>query len=169
MITEKDVLLACCGTDESGKAKASIRIQTSKLDVNNNKEEIIDELTIIGPVANIFRSYRYTMVDLQFYSGTDYDFVQAVNILQRFCTPENSMDARDNIIPAIVLTLSPKEYELEYFCAGMHGTWCLMPSGVGKETDTIRFIFDNEMFHTYELNDKNLDTEQLQTAISDNL
>ncbi|MCR5102735.1 MAG: hypothetical protein K6B41_15410 [Butyrivibrio sp.] len=151
MITEKDVFRACCGIDNNGESKALSRIELKKFH-SDRKEEMVSEITLDGVIVNIFRSMRYTLVDLQYEDNSDYDYVRCVQLLKEFSVAENSMDEKAEYIPAIQVTLMPKEYAGRYFMTGVHGTWCLMPSKVGILPDTIRFIFDNPLLNVYEMN-----------------
>lgn len=164
-MTEKEIFIAACGVDEDNNSKATIQIKASVLNVQNNTEEELQELTTDTPVVSIFRSYRYTMIDLQYPGSTDAEYIQSVNLLKEFSRPENSLEDDAAEIPSIILTVVPNELELEYFIVGIHGTWCLMPSEIASEIDTIRFIFDNELLHTYKFNDSELDQEQLEAEI----
>lgn len=164
-MTEKEIFIAACGVDMDDNPKATVQIKASVLNVQDNEETELKEFTTDTPIVSIFRSYRYTMVDLQFPSSTDYDYQQATSLLREFSNPENSIEDEADKIPSIVLTVAPKSLELEYFVVGIHGAWCLMPSELPTEIDTIRFIFDNELLHTYKFNDSELDQETLEEEL----
>lgn len=164
-MTEKDILIACCGTDADGITNSIVKVQNTILDINKDAEDIKSEVTLDNPSVNIMRTYRYTIVDLIFINDTDYDYINTVQMLRDFIIPENSMDAEDSLVPAIVVTISPKSFEGQYYVAGMHGTWCLMPSDPSGPVNTIRFIFDNELLHTYELNDADVDYDTIATEM----
>ena len=160
-MTEKEVFIAACGVDDDQNNKSIVKIESKIFHTKNSTEEDVSERTIDGPVVNIFRSMRYTMIDLQFSDNSDYDYINVSAMLKDFCTPGNSIDDLAEDIPAIVLTVMPKSLEGEYYICGMHGTWCLMPSQPNRLADTIRFIFDNNLVHTYQIDESQVDTDEL--------
>lgn len=164
-MTEKDIMKACCGTDEVGNTNSAVKVQNLILNITTGEQKIINEVTLDNPSVNMFRSFRYTMVDLIFNSHTDYDFLNTTSMLNAFTVSDNSMDSEDYNVPSIVVTICPKEYDCEYYTVGMHGAWCLQPHIAGEEINTIRFIFDNELFHTYEVNDTSIDYKELSNEI----
>ena len=54
-----------------------------------------------------------------------------------------------------VLKVSDKTKEMmnEYFVSGMHGIWAVMPSHIGMPNDTLRFIFTNDSFHVFSMDE----------------
>ena len=160
-MTEKDVFLASCGVDEDGEGKSVAMIETLFIDSDPSKDEkIVDSITFDGVPVNIFRSLRSTIIDLQFRDNTDYDFIQSLTILKDFTRAENSIDEKS--VPTIQLTVMPKEYEGLYYITGVHGTWCAMADVPGKLPDIIRFIFDNDLVHTYRIADEALNSDQME-------
>ena len=149
-MTEKDIFIASCGVDEDGDGKSVAIIETLFVDSDPSKEEkIVDSITFDGVPVNIFRSLRSTIIDLQFRDNTDYDYIQSLTILKNFTTAENSIEEGNTFVPTIQLTLMPKEYEGLYYVVGVHGTWCAMADEPGILPNIIRFIFDNDLVHTY--------------------
>ena len=166
-MTDKDVFKAACGITEDKDNKSLVKIETKFYSANDNSEADVEQRTIDGPVVNIFRSLRYTIVDLQFSDNSDYDYINVSQMLKNFSTPENSMDTVTDKIPAIVLTVMPKSLEGQYYICGMHGTWCLQPSAPNKLADTIRFIFENDLLHTYQVNPTALDYDGVDEQIQE--
>lgn len=169
MMTERDVFLASCGVGEEGQGKSVMQVATKFLNIADDTEEIVRQLTMDGAVVNIFRSMRFTMVDLKFGSGTDYDFIQTVQLLSEFTTAENSIDDNAERIPCVQLTLMPKQLEGEYYVCGIHGTWCVMPSEAGRMPDMVRFMFDNDCLHTYRINEDAIDEDLIEEAVARNI
>ncbi len=164
-MTEKEVFIATCGVDEDKNNKSLIKVETKVFHIDDETEETISERTLDGPVVNIFRSMRYTMIDLKFRDNSDYDYINVSALLKEFCVPENSIDDKASDIPAVVLTVMPKELEGEYYITGMHGTWTLMPSQPNRLADTIRFIFDNNLVHTYRVDAEDIDIDEVNEEI----
>ena len=164
-ITEKTVFIAACGVDEKGTNKSITKVETNYLNVADNAEKVESEITMDGAVVNIFRSLRYTMIDFQFTNSADCDYVRALQLLKEFSIPENSLDTESSIIPCIQVTVMPKELEGKYFITGIHGTWCAIPSEPNRLADTIRFIFENGLVHTYRINEKNIDYDELEEQL----
>ena len=153
MVKEKEIIRAACGINEEQESNSIIRVEIKILHLlEGGSKEPLSDLTLDGPVVNIHRSFRYTMIDLQFDSENDQDFILLSEMLRDFTGTEQSMDVEKDRIPALVVTVMPKAYDGEYFICGMHGIWCLMPSGTGQFMDTLRFIFDNELVHVFQIN-----------------
>lgn len=147
--SELDVFIAACGNDEFGNSKASVAIKVSGVDVVKGEEvDELDEIVLDEPIVNICKSYKFTMVDLTF-NPKSFDFVNAVARLQDFTKIEQLARGPENIVPSVILTVSPKSMIGEVYCTGMFGAWCLMPSQVGRAIDTIRFTFENDYFGTF--------------------
>ncbi len=163
-MTEREVFVAACGVDEEGVNRSLVKIETKFLTMDG-EEDAVGEITLDGPVVNIFRSMRFTMLDLTYDSGTDFDFVHAVQLLKDFSVPENSLDDEDTRVPCIQLTVMPKELDGVYYITGVHGTWCLMPSVPGRADDTIRFLFENDLVHTYRINETEIDAGAVQEEV----
>lgn len=149
LYTEKDVLLACCGDDEDNNANAITAIRMSIMDlVTGDEVRVEDEITMTEPVINISRGPRFTMVDLTFMPNS-FNLVNAVARMQAFIKAENRQDDAENLVPSIFLTISPKNFDAVTYCTGAHGAWYVMTSKIGHPMDTIRFIYDNELFGTF--------------------
>ncbi len=157
--TEKDVLMASCGISEEypEEPKAQILVETKKLNLTNGEEEIIDKIDLYGPIVNCFRNLQHMMLDIQFDSASDPDFIKTVKALKDFCVPENSLEEGSDKLPVVVVTIMPVSLEGEYFAAGVNGSWVVMPSQANRLPDTIRFIFNNMDFHTYRINESELE------------
>ncbi|MBQ8039501.1 MAG: hypothetical protein IJ274_06495 [Lachnospiraceae bacterium] len=157
--TEKDVLVASCGINEEHpeEPKAQILVETKKLDLSSGEEEVIERIDLYGPIVNCFRNLQHMMLDIQFDSASDPDFIQVVRVLKEFCVPENSLDEESDKLPIVVVTIMPVSLEGEYFAAGVNGSWVVMPSQANRLPDTIRFIFNNIDFHTYRMNESELE------------
>ena len=154
MREEMEIIRAACGLDENGETKSVVRVEAKILSLSGEgSEEPVSDMTLDNPCVNIHKSFRYTMVDLEFSDSADEEYAKLTNMLKDFTVPERSMDLEEDLIPALVLTILPKEFEGEYFICGMHGTWCLMPSAPDRPVDTVRFLFENELIHTFKLDD----------------
>ena len=161
MVSEQEILKAACGVDEEQESNSIVKVEAKILHFEEDgSEEPVSDVTLDGPCVNLHRGYRYTMIDLQFDEDNDPDFIRLSDMLRDFTVPEQSMDAGNDRIPAIVLTVMPKVYDGEYFICGMYGAWCLMPSEEGGSSDTVRFIFENELVHTYRINTDLLEQEE---------
>ena len=68
-------------------------------------------------------------------------------------------------MPTLYVTIMPYVYEMEYFLTGLHAVWCLMPSVADGGIDTVRLIFNNELFSVYQVDGEVIDA--LQEAYSD--
>ena len=156
--TEKDILMAACGLNQQmpEQPKAQILLETKLLDFQNDSEVCIDSMELYGPIINYFRNVQHMCVDVQF-DAYDSDFIQSVQMLKSFCSPEYSLDNQNGIVPVVVLTILPVSLEGEYFASGINGSWVIMPSQANRLPDTIRFIFNNQDFHTYHLNENELE------------
>lgn len=164
-ITEKEIMELACGRDNEGMNNSVIKVSLSKLNVSTEDEQLIHEVTLDGPVVNIFRGYRLSHVDITFPSSKDFDLLNLNNELNNFTNIQNSLDEEAEVIPAIILTIMPKEYEGEYFITGLHGDWCLMPLESDGDVSTIRFIFENPLLHVYRLNDTDVDYDELENEL----
>ncbi len=165
-MTEKDVFVAACGVNDEYEGKSVSMIQTLFLSADPSKEEReVDGITFDGVPINIFRSLRSTIIDLQFRDNTDYDFVRSVSLLKDFCKVENSMGGDDEEIPTVQLTIMPKEYEGLYYIVGVHGTWCTMADESAKLPNILRFIFTNDLVHTYRISDSAVDEEEIENEV----
>ena len=153
LLPEKEVLLACCGEDEYGDAKAIINIKMSDVNLVENTEQVLDEIIMDNPIVNVFRSLLNTTVDFTFANPQDYEFINLVGRLNSFMKAEME-PAEDNTLRALFVTITPKEDLVDYFSTGMYGTWFLQPSKVGGAVDTIRFIFSNEFFKTFRIEEE---------------
>ena len=161
MTNEQEIFKVACGMDEEQESNSIIRVEAKILHLaDGGSEETVSELTLDGPCVNIHRSFRYTMIDLQFEDARDPDFIRLSDMLKDFTTTEQSMDVENDRIPALVLTIMPTALDGEYYICGMHGTWCLMPSEAGLFADIVRFIFDNELVHAYQINTDELSDDE---------
>lgn len=161
MLNEKEVMLSACGISEEGESKAYIKVTNAILDVTKNKQEVVDDIILDGPVVNIFRNFKFTMVDLTFSSGTDYEFINLSDTLKELSKPEKSLGEDEDLIPALIVTVAPKELDYEYYLTGVHASWCLTVSDTGMDTvDTVRFIFTNDMIHVYHMDTSEMVTEE---------
>ena len=147
MKSEKEIFISSCG-----KNKSVATIETKFIATKDDTVEEVDEKVLDGLTVNIFKSLRYTLVDLTFEDSNDYDFVQTATVLRNFSKAENGINMENGKIPCIQLTIAPKEFEGDYYITGVHGTWCLMASKPDEKDDTVRFIFENDLIHSYHLN-----------------
>ena len=87
--TEKDILMAACGLNQQmpEQPKAQILLETKLLDFQNDSEVCIDSMELYGPIINCFRNVQHMCVDVQF-DAYDSDFIQSVQMLKSFCSPE---------------------------------------------------------------------------------
>jgi len=160
MVKENEVIRASCGMNEERESNSIIRVETKILHlVDGGSEEPLSNLTLDAPIVNIHRSFRYTMIDLQFDSESDPDLIRLSKMLRNLSVSEQSMDVEKDHIPTLVVTVMPKAFDGEYFICGMHGIWCLMPSETGRSADTVRFIFDNELVHVFRINSDALESD----------
>lgn len=163
--TEKEILKTMCGVDQYDNPKAMVKIQTHFLDLDEGKDITDEEIIVDSAIVNIFRSANFAMLDLQFASGTDPDFVSAAQILRNFCRVENSLEG--NLAPTITVTLMAKEEidkdtgEGMYFATGLNGIWNIQTSQFNRPADTVRFIFENNDFHCYQVKDDAFDSEEV--------
>ena len=160
MITEKDVYIAACGRDERGISKSLVKVESVILTEGGSEPNVISNMILDNPVVNIFKTRAFTMVDITFVSNDDYEFAQLMQMLSDFCKVENSMNEESGELPAICISICPKEYNGEYIVVGMHAMWALHQSKAGNGIDTIRFIIENGFMHTYQVNIDALDMEK---------
>ncbi len=162
-MTEREIMIACCGEDEFGNNKASVAIKLSRINLETMEEEVVDEMLFDNPIINIFRNPRFTMVDLTFTNKEDFEFINLAARIQDFTKIENVvMNPEATIGPTIIVTLIPKESKGEYFCVGIHGMWVIMQSKIGAPVDTVRFLFDNELFTSYHNDFSDLDISKIE-------
>lgn len=161
-MTKKEILMAVCGVDDDSEAKAQIMIETKFIDVEKGEELRVDSIQLYGPILHCFRNLHRMNVDIQFENASDSDFLQCTQMLKEFCIPENSMDNSDSLIPIVQVTILPLSFEGEYFISGVHASWTIIPSQENKLPDTIRFIFNNNDFHTYHIREDMLETEEVE-------
>ena len=170
IMTEWEVMISCCGEDEFGNTKATAAIKLSRINLETFEEEVIDEMLLDNPIINIFRNPRFTMLDLTFTNKEDFEFVNLAGRLQSFTWDESvTMNPEGTIGPTIIVTLIPKESRGEYFCVGIHGLWVIMQSMVGAPVDTVRFIFDNELFTTYQNDLSDIDIGQIEDELMEEI
>ena len=169
-MTEKEIFISACGIDEDGEGKSIVMIETLFASPDPSKEEkIVDSITFDGTPVNIFRSLRSSLLDIQFRDNTDYDYVQALSILKDFTKAENSLDSSSESVPTVQVTLMPKDLEGLYYIVGIHGTWCAMSDEAGKLPNIIRFIFDNDLFHTYRISEAALDSDEMEKEVMEEI
>ena len=159
---EKDIILSACGVGEYGEPKGCVTVNFARWHMEEQREEVVKRLFTNEPVINITRTPRLTMVDLTFEMGEDSDFHELLEFLRMSSEPENSFDREEDVMPTLYVTIMPYIYEMEYFLTGLHGVWCLMPSVADGEIDTVRLIFNNELFSVYQVDGEVLD--ELQEA-----
>lgn len=152
MITERDIYLATCGINERGISKALVKVETAIVMNQNSTPDTVDSIILDNPVINMIKTRAFTMIDLTFPSGEDYEFINLSTMLSDFCSVENTMNEDNGEMPAICVSICPKEYNGEYVVVGMHAMWTLHQSRKEKGIDTIRFIVENGFMHTYQLN-----------------
>ena len=150
-ISELDVMLACCGVDEDGVPNANVAIKFSNVNMETLEEEVVDEMIIDTAVVNMHRNPKFTMVDLVFQKSSDWPFVNAVGRLQKMVETTNLKPLDSEVLPTLVVTVAPYKFIDEYFCTGMHGIWCVMPSFADGPNNTLRFIFTNDCFGVYDV------------------
>ncbi len=146
-ISERDIVITCCGEDDYGNPKALVSVKLADINVNTGEERVLDEVIVESAIVNIFRSVVSTMVDLTFMDPEDYEFVSAVAHLQDFCRVDME-PGNSNVIRTIVVTVVPKKFESAYAC-GFHAAWNIQPSKVGVKNDTLRFVFDSDYFNVF--------------------
>ena len=150
-ITEKEILSSCCGTDEEGFSRAVAVVRLSHINAETGEEErTFDEIILDEPVIEVYRSPALTTVDLIF-SPESFQLANCFARLQEFVRKQRELKyiEGDEILPTVFLTISPRRYMDRFFCTGMHGAFYLMPSKVGYQPDSIRFIFNSALFGTY--------------------
>lgn len=166
-MTERDVMISCCGEDDFGNNKATVAVKLSRINLETFEEDVEDEMLLDNPIINIFRNPRFTMLDLTFTNKEDFEFINLAARLRDFSRFEIMAANEEAMIgPTIIVTLIPKETKGEYFCVGVHGMWVIMMSKIGGPIDTIRFIFDNELFTTYHNDFSGLDLDQIEETIA---
>lgn len=143
---ELDVIREACGVDEDGNAKAVVSVKLSEINTGTLQEKVLDEVLLDNPKVQIYRSVRYTMVDLIFGSPMDFEFINVWGRLNGFC---NEIGEDMNSMRTIVITISPKSLMGEYFLCGLHAAWSLMKSRPDGEMDMIRFVMDSEYFGVF--------------------
>ena len=146
-MTELEIYKACCGATEEGESNAICVLKHSL--INSNDETIVKEVVSNTAIVKIHKGYKFTTIDLEFNSLTEYDYIHFLKLLNNFTKTENSFETEENI-PALILTIVAKEIE-NYFICGVHGAWCLINSSLTNKNTTIRFIFENECISAYEL------------------
>lgn len=169
MITEKDIYIASCGVDTRGINKALIKVETSILNIDGRDPDNIDSIVLDNPTVNIFKTRSFTMIDLTFASEDDYEFMNLTRVLTDFCKVENSMDEKNGEIPAVCVSICPKEYNGEYVVVGMHAMWMIHQSSPLAGIDTLRFIVENGFMHTYQLNIDEFDIEKAEDEADEEL
>ena len=153
VLTEHDVLEACCGEDSGGIPNGIISVKMSIFNSETMEESVVDEIVLDTPVIAISRSAVFTMADVTFDRPDDYDLVNLIGRLNGF--NGKYLNGRDlTKIGAVIVTIVPKEYVGEYFAVGMYGAWCLQPSKAGEAADCVRFIFENEYFTVFEVEEE---------------
>ena len=157
---EKDIILSACGVGEYGEPKGCVTVNFARWHMEEQREEVVKRLFTNEPVINITRTPRLTKVDLTFEMGEDSDFHELLEVLRMSSEPENSFDREEDVMPTLYVTIMPYIYEMEYFLTGLHGVWCLMPSVAEREIDTVRLIFNNELFSVYQVDGEVLDALQ---------
>ena len=157
---EKDIILSACGVGEYGEPKGCVTVNFARWHMEEQREEVVKRLFTNEPVINITRTPRLTMVDLTFEMGEDSDFHELLEVLRMSSEPENSFDREEDVMPTLYVTIMPYIYEMEYFLTGLHGVWCLMPSVAEREIDTVRLIFNNELFSVYQVDGEVIDALQ---------
>ena len=165
-MTEKEIFLACCGNNELGDNKSDVAIKLCRINLETGEEDVLDEMIFDNPIVSILRNPRFVMVDLTFTNKADFEFINLVARLQDFSNVQNSAENETATIgPTIIVTVLPKEYKGEYYASGMHAVWVVMPSRIGAPMDTVRFIFDNELFAAYRSDISNVDMEALEDEL----
>lgn len=154
---EKDIILSACGVGEYGEPKGCVSVNFAKWHMEDQREEIVKEFFTNEPVINITRTPRFTMVDLAFEMGEDSDFREMLDVLRMSSELGNAFDEEGDVMSVMYMTIMPYEYEMEYFLTGLHGVWCLIPSEQVGEIDTVRMIFNNELFSVYQVDEEVLD------------
>ena len=155
---EKELFCAASGSDDYGVGRSLIRLETKIVD-GDNEEKILRETFVDYPEISLFRGGRFVMADIKFDDSLNVDYVNMRAQLSELMVPQNSMDEEEDTCPVTVLTIMPKEYMGEYFICGMHPAWSFMSSKVDGANDTIRFIFNNEDIHSYEVDSEIFETE----------
>lgn len=158
---ERDVLIAACGVSEDEEPKAQVLIKTLFVNLKNGAEIEVDSIHLHGPVINCFRNMERMSVDIQFDCASDPDLIQCIQVLQKFCIPENSLDNQSENVPIISVTILPVSLGGEYYVTGIHGSWVVMPSQANRLPDSIRFIFNNDDFHTYRNDASNMNIDEM--------
>ena len=149
-MNERDILTAICGINDNGRSKAITAIRMVDVDVETGEDYKIDEFVIDSPVVNIYRTIDKTMLDLTFPGNEEYDLVNTAGRLNTFIDAE-ATPACERLVRSIVVSVTPKDDYPEYYSSGVNATWVVMPKSPGTDPDTIRFIFDNEFFGTYQI------------------
>ena len=153
VLTEPDVLDACCGEDSGGNPKGVISVKMSIFNSETMEESVVDEIVLDTPVIAISRSAVFTMIDVTFDRPDDYDLVNLIGRMNGF--NGKYLNGRDvKKVGAVIVTVVPREYVGEYFAVGMYGAWCLQPSKAGEAADCVRFIFENEYFTVFEVEEE---------------
>ncbi len=144
----RNIMLASCGEDSEGFSKAAVAIKGSEFNFKTETENVIFEEILEEPVVNIFRSVGYSMVDLTFKSEDLDNLWEVIERMQAF-TNARMMPESEDVLPTVVVTIIPKEYDGEYYLSCMNAMWCIQPSVRNGEYDTLRFIVANDFFHGF--------------------
>lgn len=151
MIKEKDIFISSCGHDDKGFGKSFIKIETAIVSEDVNNTETIDSIILDTPSVNVCKTRAFTMIDLCFRSNKEEELIDTINLLSSFCSVENTFDEEKGEMPAICVSICPKEYNGEYVIVGMHAMWTLHQSMIDGGLDTVRFIVENGFIHTYKI------------------
>ncbi len=165
-LTERDILISACGEDEDGHSKSVVSVKMSEINSKTGEEKVIDELVLKTPIVNIFRSIKYTMIDLTYMWPSDFEFVNLFGRLQEF-SKTDALNPDMDVMQTIVVTVSPKEYIGEFYLTGLHGAWSMQPSKSGAKIDTVRFIFDNEFFNVFAIDTGEEEQEEVLSWIEE--
>lgn len=146
-----EIIQAIEGVDEMGAAKAICNVGIQR---GTNESDIIVEASCntMNAVVNICATKLWVMVDLRFENSYEYDLIQITRLCTDYVQMVKNEMGKYNKPLSLVVSLTPVG-EYDAFIIGRDGFWSLMPSDIGGEPDTIRFIFMAEDFGAYELSE----------------
>ncbi len=149
MLELLQIINAMKGKNEEGKPKSGISIKESTIDAADNIKPV-KEYMFTTPFVDLTVNGNFILFDLCFPTANDAELRTAWNYLKGFGEKQN--EQLDEMKTTLVeFTVVPLEYNGKYFCSLLNPIfWALQPSAPGRQSDSIRMLFEKEAVNFFE-------------------
>lgn len=155
-MTEKEVILECCGTDEKGYPKADCYVTGGMLTLSTGDLDKFFEFMTRNAIVNFERGVFQTKVTLTFQYGSK-ELKELWNHLNQFKQFADRITKKTGKVDNIVLVIQPSNLEAEYYVQLSSLTFSVTSTDIDRPCDSIMFFAQNDFVGVYHMVDEDED------------